>query len=171
MIGLLKLIRASAHGKRERKQSTMAKVESDLQMFAVLQEKQQSLNKYYKLFTAQTEVIKANGGRAGYNPELYHEHLLKVITAKGYTRTEYRGKTDTERAEIREEATKDACSEFLACLFLRNADQARYVGIWKRLACNYVLSAADEEKRGKVYPKTLIKMKRVMFEYEEEDSK
>ena len=68
----------------------MAKVESNLQMFAVLQEKQ-SLNKYYKLFTAQMEVIKANGGRAGHNPELYHEHLLKVIAAKGYTRTEYRG--------------------------------------------------------------------------------
>ena len=73
---------------------------------------------------------------------------------------------EEDRLAIGEEALTAACDEYLACLFLRNADQKRYGGIRQRLARNYVLDSGNAAKASQVYPTGLVKMKRTMFDYE-----
>ena len=109
-----------------------------MQMFAIIEDKKMSLNRYYKLFTAQMEVIKANGGRTGYKPDLYMGHLQKVCTAKGLTKVTYHAKSDEEQVKIQEKATKGVTDKYLACLFLQNAGQEQHGAVRKRLVKDYV---------------------------------
>ena len=51
-IGLLKILRDLAHGKKERKQSTMVKVKADLTLYAALQTDKQTLEDYARVFNA-----------------------------------------------------------------------------------------------------------------------
>ena len=69
-IRLLTMLWDISHGKKVKKQGTMAKVEANLALMMCMQSETQTLNKYAKIFNAQVEVINANGGQAGYNTEL-----------------------------------------------------------------------------------------------------
>ena len=51
-IGLLNMLRDHSHGKKEKKQGTMAKVEADMALLATQQVAGQTLNQYAKLFNA-----------------------------------------------------------------------------------------------------------------------
>lgn len=78
----------------------MAKVEADMGMFATHQTDKLSLNDYYKLFKAQVEVIYANGGAAGYNPELFKNHLARILVKKDPTVDDLRTGPQTTRNGI-----------------------------------------------------------------------
>ena len=50
MVALLKMIRDITHNKKERKESVMAIVESDVELFMIYQAPGESLDEYYKVF-------------------------------------------------------------------------------------------------------------------------
>ena len=164
-IGLLGILRDLAHGKKERKQSTMVKVKADLAMYATLQTDKQTLEDYARIYNAQVDVINANGGQAGYNAEIFNEHLQRILKEKGKDATWWRERTDDQRKPILKDATKAACDEFLACLFLLNADPARYGGLEQELANDYVKHAHDKDAAKRIYPDKLLGMKRVMQDH------
>ena len=165
VIGLLTILRALAHGKKERKQSTMIKVRADIGLYATLQGERQTLDDYGRIFDGQVDVIKANGGYAGYNHEIYQEHLLKVLTAAAVTGTVYDGLSDAEKKPYIDKAVTAACDEYLASLFLQNSDQKRYGTLVKELADDYVKNAHDKERSAAIYPKGRIAMRRVMLDH------
>ena len=50
MVALLKMIRDITHNKKERKESMMAIVESDVELYTIHHGSGQSLDEYYKVF-------------------------------------------------------------------------------------------------------------------------
>ena len=65
MAALLQIIGDVTHNKKERKESVMTIVESDVELFMIYQSPGESLDDYYKLFKAKVDTIDANGGNAG----------------------------------------------------------------------------------------------------------
>ena len=52
VVALLLMIRDITHNKQERKESVMTTVESDVELFTIVQEPGQDLDDYYKVFKA-----------------------------------------------------------------------------------------------------------------------
>ena len=50
VVALLKMIRDITHNKKERRESVMTVVESNVELFTIVQETGQSLDNYYKVF-------------------------------------------------------------------------------------------------------------------------
>ena len=65
MVALLLMIRDITHNKKEWKESVMTTVESNIELFTIIQEPGQDLDSYYKAFKAQVDTINAHGGNAG----------------------------------------------------------------------------------------------------------
>ena len=63
----------------------MTTVESDVELFTIVQEPGQDLDNYYKVFKAQVDTINAHGGNAGYHPVVYMLHLAALLKAKKIT--------------------------------------------------------------------------------------
>ena len=144
----------------------MGKVEADMNLMSTIQGESQSLNDYIKLFKAQVDVINANGGRAGYNPELYQEHLQRIRSELSVrTQDEWQALTKERRRETSRAAEKAATEEYLACLLLHNTDRKRYGAVFNRLAEDYVLAKGDKAKRDAVYPKDRVAMQRVLADF------
>ena len=56
VVALLKMIKNITHNKKERKESVMPIVESDVELFAIHQAQGESLDEYYKVFKSQVDV-------------------------------------------------------------------------------------------------------------------
>ena len=111
------------------------------------------------------DVINTNGGQVGYNVEIFSGHLQRILKEKKINAAGWRGKNNDERKPIIKDATAAACDEYLACLFLLNADPARYGGLEQELANEYVKNAHEKDATQKVYPAKLLGMKRVMQDH------
>ena len=77
------MIRDITHNKKERKESVMAIVESDLELYTIAQDPGESLDEYYKVFLAQGDTIDAHGGNAGYHPVIYTAHMRLRYRRRG----------------------------------------------------------------------------------------
>ena len=85
VVALLKMIRDITHNKKERKESVMTIVESDLELYTIAQDPGETLDEYYKVFVAQVDTIDAHGGNAGYHPVVYALHLERGWRGKPTT--------------------------------------------------------------------------------------
>ena len=60
MVALLKMIRDITPNKKERKESAMTIVESDVELCTINQGSGESLDEYYRIFKAQVDTIDAH---------------------------------------------------------------------------------------------------------------
>ena len=88
VVALLQMIRDITHNKKERKESVMAIVESDLELYTIAHDPGESLDEYYKAFLAQVDTIDAHGGNAGYHLAIYSAHKEAKLQKMGKTREE-----------------------------------------------------------------------------------
>jgi hypothetical protein len=161
VVALLEMIRDVTHNKKERKESVMTIVESDVELFTIVQESGQSLDDYYKIYKAQVDTIDAHGGNAGHHPVVYHLHLANLLTSRGITKEEYNAMTGEQTADkmaIQSEAMKTSKEAYLACLFLLMADEERYGGVKATLDDNYLLGKQE-------YPQNLLAAKRLLADF------
>ena len=102
----------------------MAFVEDDFKLYTITQRSDGSLNKYYKAFKSQGDIINTHGGRAGFHQGLYKEHLLKANTEKGVSKEAFKAlpKGDAGKKATILEAGKTSREAYLACLILLMAD-------------------------------------------------
>ena len=158
VVALLQMIRDITHNKKERKESVMAIVESDLELYTIAQDPGESLDEYYKVFLAQVDTIDAHGGNAGYHPVIYTAHMETTLQKKGKTRDEYDAMDEESRTAIQSEVIKAAKEAYLACLFIQLADDKRYGDVKRALADNYLLGKQE-------YPQDLLAAKRLLADY------
>ena len=57
----------------------MALVKFAIRMITLRQEDGEKNGRYKEWFTAQAGTINAHGGRAGYHPKIYMQHLSEVL--------------------------------------------------------------------------------------------
>ena len=146
VVNLLHMIRAVCLKHDETKQGIMSAVNSDIRFYTFRQSKDMSCDEYLKLFRAQVDTINAHGGRAGFHWGTYQAKVAEILARDGKQDTP----SDRELMDrVEKEASDLACTEYLACMFIRAADQARYGGLKTALDNQFLLS--DEDK----YPKTL----------------
>ena len=139
MVALLKMIRDITHNKKERKESVMTIVESDVELYTIGQDPGESLDEYYKVFLAQVETIDAHGGNAGYHPVVFALHLTTTLQKKETTREAYDAMDEDGRADIQSKTMKMAKETYLSCFFILMADKERYGGVETALRDNFLL--------------------------------
>ena len=165
MVFLLKMIRDITHNKKERKESVMTLVESNVELYTIFHGSGESLDEYYKVFKAQVDTIEAHGGNAGYHPVVYVLHLAAFLDKKGIAKEVYGGMEETEKKVIQSKAVKSAKGEaYLACLFILMADEERYGGVKTALGDNYLLGQQE-------YPQDLLAAKRLLADFKGAPSK
>ena len=143
VVALLKMIRDITHNKKERRESVMTVVESDVELFTIVQETGQSLDDYYKVFRAQVDTIDAHGGNAGHHPVVFQLHVAAILKKQGKTHDDYNAMSPADKAAIQTEAMKSGKEAYLACLFLLMADDDRYGGVKDTLNDNYLLGKQE----------------------------
>ena len=83
VVALLKMIMDITHNKKERKESVVTIVASDVELYTIHQGSEESLDEYYKVFKAQIDTIDEHRGNAGYHPVVYALHLAALLQKKG----------------------------------------------------------------------------------------
>ena len=149
------MIRDITHNKKERKESAMTIVESNVELYLIGQDPGESLDEYYKFFLAQVDTIDAHGGNAGYHSTIYTAPKEATLQKKGKTREEYDAMDEESREAIQREVIKAAKEAYLACLFILLADDRRYGDVKRALADNYLLGKQE-------YPQDLLAAKRLL---------
>ena len=126
------MVRGIMHNKKERKESVMTIVASDIELFTMVQDHDKELDDYHMVFKAQVDTINAHGGNAGYHPEIYQLHLAALQVKKGINAAAWDATTPEDKKTATAEALKTSKQTYLACLFLLMADNDHY-GEVKRL--------------------------------------
>ena len=141
-VALLQLIRSIAHKHEVVKGGTMSNVEHDMGLYTCYKRPEWTNIEYYNLFKAARDVVNVHGGQAGFNKGLYEKTLQALKSEAGLD------DNDDASNEMRQQALKISCNEYLGCLFIRGADDARYKGL-KNAQDNANLFGNDD------YPKTI----------------
>eukprot|EP00804_Cyclotella_cryptica_P002560 CCRYP_010401-RA/>CCRYP_010401-RA protein AED:0.15 eAED:0.13 QI:0/0/0/0.5/1/1/8/0/1350 len=102
----------------EIKQGVMAYVEQDIRLYTLRQDRETTPLDFIKLVKAQADVINIHGGRAGYHPGLYKQHLKIWMEQKGLS--------GNPTQETMDQAMETSCEEYLACFVIRAANKERY---------------------------------------------
>ena len=158
VIALLLMVRDITHNKKERKESVMTIVESDVELYTTVQEKDQDLDDYYKVFRAQVDTIDAHGGNAGYHPVVYQLHLAALRKKKEISDDAWETASQDDKKAVTAEALKTSKQAYLACLFLLMADDERYSDVKATLDDNYLLGKQE-------YPQDLLAAKRLLADF------
>ena len=116
VVALLQMIRDITHNKKERKESVMTIVESDVELFAIFQSPGESLDEHYKVFKAQVDTIDAHGGNAGNHPVVYALHLAAFLEKKSIATEVYGAMGEADKKVIQSKAMKSSKEAYLACL-------------------------------------------------------
>ena len=77
------MVHRITHNKKECKESVMTIMESNVDLFTTVQDQDQDLDDYNKVFKAQVDPIDTHGGNAGYHPVVYWLHLAALQIKKG----------------------------------------------------------------------------------------
>ena len=64
--------------KTDRKRSIMATMEADTDLYLGTQRLDQSMDEFYKTFTAHVDTIDSNVGIAGFHNGVYNKHMLAL---------------------------------------------------------------------------------------------
>ena len=78
VITILFLIQNLSFNKMDRKRSSMSTVEADADLYLGTKRPDQSMDNFYKTFTAQVETINANRGIVGFHNGVYNKHMLEL---------------------------------------------------------------------------------------------
>ena len=166
-MALLILIRDLQYNKNNRKKSIVASVQADFDLYTCSQEKHQSTEDYYKVFTSTVDTIYANGGQARLHPAVYSRHLVAATTKECVSRNVtggVEGLTSAQKVELKKQfekpARESATAEYLACLFLLLADDDRFKYLKQEMSNNFHLNGSDS------YPRNVLAAKRLMTEFE-----
>ena len=153
-----KMIRDITHNKKDRKESAMTIVESDVELYTIHQGPGESLDEYYMIFKAQVDTIDAHGCNAGYHPMVYALHLAALLKKEETTKEAYDAMNEETKKPIQSEAMKTAKEAYLACLFILMAGEERYGGVKTALGDNYLLGKQK-------YPQDLLAAKRLLADF------
>ena len=123
VVSLLIIIRDVMHNKKERAQSTMGLVESNMVLYTTTMNGADTLDKYYRIFKAQVDTIEAHGGNPGHHGAVYCKHYKAIMVSKGYNTKEKLDILDNaEIKNVKSMAPKTSTEVYLGCLSLMMAD-------------------------------------------------
>ena len=158
VVKLLLMSRDITHHKRERKQTVMEAVESDADLYLTSQGKAETIDDFYRVFTAQVETINAHGGQSGFHPAVFATHLAALRVSRGVDDTAMVAMSSADKAELDGAAKTASCEEYLGSLFLLMSDDTRFKPLKTQLENNYILGKQE-------YPHTVLAAKRMMADY------
>ena len=161
VVGLLKIIRDIAHDHDESKLGLMAIIEYDMELYLGFQGKTKDCDDYMAVFKARVDTINAHKGLAGKHPGHVREKIDRVSLEKGLTKSAIKSFNDAELKALNQEVQEIACKEYLAVLFIKQADKVWYGELKTTLANGHLhpnLTGCD-------YPKTLEGALRILKGY------
>ena len=149
-MALLRLVRDLTYEHDETKQSTMSFVKSDFDLMSLVQSKNQTNEKFLAALESQVKQIDSHGGKAGYHPALFEQHLEALCEARGIELADI-DKETSKAEELRETAMETSCEEYQACFLILASNDERYGGLKAELHNQHLIG----DGRGTVYPTKL----------------
>jgi hypothetical protein len=138
VVSLLKMIRDIAHNHDENKPGLMAIIECDLELSLGFQDKTQTCDDFMAVFKARVDTINAHRGKAGKHPGHLHDTFERIIFEKGVTMQAVVNWSEADQQALKEEVEAIANEEYLAVLFIKQADEFRYGELKTTLANAYL---------------------------------
>ena len=138
-------------------------MEADADLYLGTQRLDQSMDEFYKTFTAHLDTIDSNVGRAGFHNGVYNKHMLALwdrdlVTADSLGAMNPAEKTALENF-LQKEVMESSWKEYLACLFLLLVDEERFKPVTMELSNNYLLGKQK-------YLANLLEEKRLMTNFD-----
>ena len=117
VIALLLMIWDVTMNLKETKQGTMAIVECGVEIYTTAQGKPESIDDYYKVFSARKDTVNAHDRRAGYQKGLCEQNVQVSLDDKGIRKDAFIAKTPEEHADLKKPGRESSCEALLAILF------------------------------------------------------
>ena len=126
VVGLLQMIRDIAHNHDENKPGLMAIIECNLELSLGFQDKTQTCDDFMAVFKARVDTINAHRGQAGYHPGHLLDTFDRILEEKNLTKSTVLNWPQDEQDALKKVIEDAANEEYLAVLFIKQADEFRY---------------------------------------------
>ena len=125
-VKLLIMLRDMAHNYDSTKDETMSIIESDMKLMMGFQGKTATVDELLCLFRSRVKTIIAHGGNLGHHLGQVLRVLKREKEKEGLDETAYLNLGTAKIIAFDMKGMKQANNEYLACLFMRQADAGRY---------------------------------------------
>ena len=135
VIDLMRMICDLAHSHDDTSKGRMAIVTSDMALYTIYMSKSETPVSFNHTFQVNVDTINTHGGCAGRHPELVTQNLERLMFERNLA-------PDCDAKELKEvkaDAVRVACDEYLLCLFILVADGRRYQGLKRALDNQYFM--------------------------------
>ena len=150
-MGLLKMIRDITYNPDESKLSLMAIIECDLELALGFQGKAKDCDDFMAVFKAWVDTINAHKESAGRLPGHVKDTFNHTMLERGVSKSDIKSMNDADQKILNKEIQKIAYEEYLAVLFVKQADKVWYGELKTTLANGHLNPTLAECG----YPKTL----------------
>ena len=137
VVGLLEMIRDIAHNHNGSKPGLMAIIECDLELSLRFQGKTKSCDDFMAMFKARVDTINAHKGHAGDHPGHLTDTFDHIILEKGLKKSAVLNLPSDEQKPFRKAIQDMVCEEYLAVLFIKQANRIWYGKLKTTLANGY----------------------------------
>ena len=134
-VELGKTLRALSEAFDVTKNEMMSIVDAYITLFMKYQGKTASIDDFLRLFRSRIDTIESHGGTPGYHPGQVNRILARELALVNMDTDARDALGGDAQKKLRDEATKMARAEYLACLFIRQTCTLRY-GKLKNLIMN-----------------------------------
>ena len=125
-VALGKTIQALSQAFDVTKNEMMAIVDADMTLMLKYQGKTASIDDFLRLFRSRIDTIESHGGTPGYHPGQVNRVLARELATINMDDAAWDALKADAKKKLRDEATKMARAEYLACLFVRQTCTHRY---------------------------------------------
>ena len=102
----------------------MAIVSSDSSLYTTCMSGTDDTENFYRTFLVMVETINVDGRSAGFHPQLYVDHFESLCTERNGNPRSALTLNKVAIQKAKEDAKKQSCEEYLACLFILVADKS-----------------------------------------------
>ena len=110
VIALITMIRDVVHQNYDNTQGTMALLTSNLALYTTFMTSEDDIEEFYGTFNAMADTINVHGGRSGYHPHLYVDHLAILLVERILDLTTIsKGKLERVQKDAKNQHVKSIC--------------------------------------------------------------
>ena len=114
------------HNHVETKHGLMAIIKSDMELYLGFQAPNEACDDYIAVFKARVDTINGHEGLTSKYPWHLNEMFLQIMEEQGLTKENIKSMSPKERGVLHAGVQEIACEEYIAILFIKQANKIRY---------------------------------------------
>ena len=131
------MIHDVAHVHDDTTQGIIAVVASNMTLYTTYMSKSETPAAFCRTFQANVATINTHGGSAGCHPQLFNDHVARLMSERGLD--DECDKHGADYKKVMLDAERGSCDKYLACLFTLVVNGGRYQGLKQALDNQYLM--------------------------------